>query len=129
MSEKPSFGEFCWNELSTPNVKKAKEFYGKLFGWEFEDHDMGDMTYTMIKSKGKRSCAGIWAIPKDLQGQIPPNWMSYISVENVEKSLEQAVKLGATVMKPVSNAGEFGRFAIIVDPTGAVFALWQNIPH
>lgn len=129
MSDKPSFGELCWNELSTPDVKAAKEFYGKLFGWEFEDHDMGDMTYTMVKVKGKRACAGFWAIPKEMQGQIPPNWMSYISVENVEKSLEQAVKLGAKVMKPASDAGTFGRFAIIVDPTGAAFALWQNIPH
>lgn len=129
MSDVPSFGEFCWSELSTTDVKAAKDFYGKVFGWEFEDHDMGDMKYTMIKVKGKKACAGIWAIPKDMQKQIPPHWMSYILVENLEKSLAQATKLGAKIVRPASDAGDFGRFAIITDPTGAMIALWQNKPH
>jgi len=128
MAQTPQFGDFCWNELATTDVKAAKDFYGKVFGWEFVDHDMGDMTYTMIKHNGKDSFAGIWAIPKEQQKQIPPHWMAYISVENVDKALEKATKHGAKIVKPADNAGDFGRFAVITDPTGAHIALWQSFP-
>jgi uncharacterized protein len=126
MSDKPNVGEFCWNELATTNVKAAKDFYGKVFGWEFSDHDMGEMTYTMIKLNNKEF-GGIWSIPKDKEKQIPPHWMAYILVENIDASLEKATVQGATIIKPASNAGDFGRFAIITDPTGAHIALWQSL--
>lgn len=126
MKEMPQAGEFCWNELATTDVQAAKDFYGKLFGWEFTDHEIGDMTYTMIHLKGKEF-AGIWSIPKDKEQQIPPHWMAYILVENVDQSLEKAKKYGASVMKPAANVGDMGRFAIIQDPTGAHIALWQAL--
>lgn len=126
MSETPKFNEFCWNELATTNVKAAKDFYGKLFGWEFTEHDLGDFTYTMIRKKDQHF-AGIWQIPKDQEKEIPPHWMAYVLVENVDDSLEKARKNGATIIKPTSKAGDFGLFAIIQDPTGAHLALWQNL--
>ncbi len=119
-------GEFCWNELATNNVKAAKDFYGKVFGWKFTDHDMGDMTYTTVQHNNK-DLAGIWGIPKDKEKNIPPHWMAYILVENVDKALEKANKNGASTVKPVTNAGDIGRFAIITDPTGAHVALWQSL--
>lgn len=119
-------GEFCWNELATSNVQAAKDFYGKVFGWQFSDHEMGDMTYTMIKHNDKEF-AGIWAIPKAKAKEIPPHWMAYILVESLDKSLEKARKHGASIMKPAANAGDFGRFAIITDPTGAHIALWESL--
>jgi uncharacterized protein len=126
MMNTPKIGEFCWNELATSNVKAAKDFYTKVFGWKFTDHDMGDTTYSMIKLNDK-DFGGIWAIPKDKEKQIPPHWMAYILVENLDKSLEKAKSHGATIMKPAANAGDFGRFAIITDPTGAHIALWQSL--
>ena len=119
-------GEFVWNELATPNVQGAKDFYGKVFGWEFVDKNMGDMTYTIIK-KGNNEFGGIWAIPAEQQSQIPSHWLAYILVENVEQSLEKARQNGATVVKPVQKAGDMGLFAIIKDPTGAHVALWQSL--
>lgn len=122
----PKIGEFCWNELATPNVKAAKDFYGKVLGWEFTDHDMGDMTYTMIK-RGAKEFGGIWQIPNDQKNEIPPHWMGYILVDDVESTLTKAKNEGATVKMPVTPAGDFGRFAIIVDPTGAHIAFWQSL--
>lgn len=119
-------GEFVWNELATPNVQAAKDFYGKVFGWEFVDHKMGDMTYTIIK-KGQKEFGGIWAIPEAQQSQIPPHWIAYILVDNIEESLEKARKNGATVIKPVQKAGDMGYFTIVKDPTGAHIALWQSL--
>lgn len=126
MSNQPKPGEFCWTELATPNVQSAKDFYSKVFGWQFTDHDMGEMTYTMIKRDGQEF-GGMWGIPKDKENHIPPHWMSYILVENLDDSLKKASSQGATIVKPVTNAGDMGRFAIITDPTGAHVALWQSL--
>lgn len=122
---KPGIGDFCWNELATPDMKTAKDFYGKLLGWEFTDHNMGDMTYTMIKN-GAKEFGGIWQIPSDKKDLIPPHWMGYILVENLEQTLQKATTCGATVKMPVTAAGNMGRFAIIIDPTGAHIAFWES---
>ena len=121
----PAIGEFCWNELATPDVKAAKDFYSSLLGWKFTDHNMGDTTYTMIQH-GDQSFGGMWHIPSDQQKHIPPNWMGYILVNNIEETLEKAVKLGATVKMPVTKAGDMGLFIVIIDPTGAHIAFWQS---
>ncbi len=121
---KPKMGEFCWNELATANVKGAKDFYGKLLGWEFTEHDTGDMTYTMIGT-GEHKFAGIWQIPTEQKDQIPPHWMSYILVDDLEGVFAKAKSLGATVKVPVTQAGDMGSFFIINDPTGAHIAFWQ----
>lgn len=126
MNSNPKVGEFCWNELATSNVKAAKDFYGKVFNWKFTDHDMGDMNYTVIQLNDQ-GFGGIWSIPKDKEKEIPPHWMAYILVENLDEMLEKANKHGAEIVKPVTNAGDFGRFSIIKDPTGAHIALWQNL--
>lgn len=122
----PQAGTFVWNELATTNVQAAKDFYNKVFGWEYTDKKMDDMTYTIIKHNGK-DFGGIWAIPSAQQSQIPPHWLAYILVEDVNKSLESAKKNGATILKPIQQAGDMGRFAIIQDPTGAHIALWQPL--
>lgn len=125
--EQPKFGEFCWTELATPNVQAAKDFYGKTFGWKFVDHDMGNMTYTMIKMNDKKELGGIWSIPKDKQNEIPPHWMVYILVDNVDESLKKASQNGATILKSATDVADFGRMGIIIDPTGAHIALWQSL--
>ncbi|WED42156.1 VOC family protein [Legionella cardiaca] len=117
-------GQICWNELATSDVKKAKDFYGKVFGWQFIDHDMGEMTYTIAKAQDKEF-AGIWTIPEEQRAHIPPHWMAYILVSDVASALENAKRHGANVIKEVTQAGDMGHFAIITDPTGAYIALWE----
>src|SRR5665811_1958217 len=78
-----------------------------VFKLQFEDHEMGDMTYTMISSGNGKGFGGIWQIPKDKADQIPPHWMGYILVENVEEKLKQAEKAGATTKMPVTKAGDY----------------------
>ncbi|MDI9818292.1 MULTISPECIES: VOC family protein [unclassified Legionella] len=123
--KQPAMGEFCWNELATPDISKAKDFYGKVFGWQFEAHEMEEMSYTLVKSQD-REFAGIWQIPKDQQEHIPPHWIAYILVADVAASLEKAKQYGAKEVKGVTKVGEFGCFAIITDPTGAHLALWES---
>jgi uncharacterized protein len=117
--------EFCWNELATPNVDAAKDFYGKLLGWKFTDHPMDGTIYTLVTSGEKEAFAGIWHIPPEKRDQVPPHWMAYILVDNADSTLEKAKTLGAEVVVPVTQAGDKGRFAVIKDPTGAHIAFWE----
>lgn len=127
-NQAPKMGEFCWNELMTPDAKKAKEFYSALLGWQAEHHQMGDTDYVMFKTDANpKGVAGMMQIPKGQESQIPPHWMSYISVENLDEKVKQAQALGAKVTVPATPVADFGRFAILADPTGAHIALWQSL--
>ena len=122
----PAFGAFCWNELATSNLSKAKDFYSKVLGWQFNDIKSEEMTYTIVKSND-RDIAGIWEIPTDQQKEIPPHWMAYILVPDVKVALEKAKQHGAKEVKGITQAGDMGRFAIIIDPTGAHLAFWEAL--
>ncbi|KTD72687.1 VOC family protein [Legionella tucsonensis] len=120
-----SIGQFCWNELATADVKKAKEFYSKVLGWQFKEIHSGEMTYTLIQANDKEF-AGIWQIPTDQQNEIPPHWMAYILVNDAADTLAKAKQNGAQEIKGVTHAGDMGLFAIIKDPTGAHIAFWES---
>ncbi|MGB6976324.1 MAG: VOC family protein [Gammaproteobacteria bacterium] len=122
--KKPPLGEFCWNELMTSDPKKAKEFYSALFGWESHDIDMGNAVYTMFKS-GAKDIAGMMQIPQGQQNQIPPHWMSYVSVDNLDAMVAKAKTLGAKIKVPVTPVADFGSLVVLEDNTGAHIALWQ----
>src|SRR5262245_53354615 len=123
MTDKAKTGEFCWNELLTNDVPKAKEFYRSLFGWEIHDHDMGQFTYSMLK-KGDKDVGGMMSIPKGHE-QMPPHWMCYVCVEDLDGAVAKAKSLGATIKQEPMSVGDFGRLAVLQDPTGAHIALWE----
>lgn len=119
-------GEFCWNELMTPNTQQAKTFYCDLFGWQAVEEDIGHMIYTLFKN-GEKNIGGMLQTPENLaQAGVPSHWMSYISVDNVDTMLEKAAKLGANIKMPATPIKDFGKFAVLEDPTGACFAIWEN---
>lgn len=119
-------GEFCWNELMTSDVSKAKEFYQSLFGWEIQEHNMGEnFTYNMFK-KGDKDVGGMMAIPAEKRNQMPSHWMSYICVEQLDEMVEKAKGLGATIKQEPVAVGDFGLLAVLEDPSGAHIALWQS---
>lgn len=120
----PKQGEFCWNELMTPDAHKAKEFYRSLFGWEFQSKKVDNATYEMIKF-GDKPGGGLMQMTPDEAGKIPPHWMTYVYVNSVDDSVAKAQKLGAKVIVPATAVEDFGRFAILQDPTGAHIGLWQ----
>lgn len=126
MSNQAKHGEFCWHELMTSDVNKAKTFYNSLLGWTTQEHDMGEMTYVMFKH-GETDIGGMMQIPADKAGECPPHWMNYISVENVDTIEKKAKELGAKIVVPVTPVSDFGRFIIIADPTGAHIAFWQSL--
>jgi predicted enzyme related to lactoylglutathione lyase len=128
MQEIPDYkpGTFCWVELGTTDGEAAKSFYAQLFGWDHVDNPMGpDGVYTLLKLDGK-DVGGLYKMMPDMLAQgIPPHWLSYIYVNNADETAEKAKAEGATVMNGPFDVATLGRMAVIQDPTGAVFALWQ----
>ena len=121
---------FSWVDLGTSDQNAAKKFYGELFGWSYEDMPIDDKSvYSMSKLKGK-DAAAISTLSEEMASQgVPPNWLSYVSVKNADDMAKKARKLGATIVKEPFDVFDVGRMAVIQDPTGAVFALWQPKAH
>jgi uncharacterized protein len=116
---------FVHVELSTGDVAKAKDFYGKLFKWHLEDVPMGpDMTYTLIKPEAGTG-GGIMQSPPG----VPTAWLAYVEVDDIHAATNKAKSLGAKVMKDVTEVPHTGWLSIIVDPTGAALGLWKPAPR
>src|SRR5262245_58117825 len=123
-------GTFCWPELATTDSAAAKKFYTSLFGWAFEDSDMGDGgTYTMLKLKGQ-SVGALYKMMGDQAAMgMPPHWGSYVSVESADDAATRAKTLGAKLLMEPFDVMDVGRMAVISDPQGAVFSVWQAKKH
>ena len=117
-------GTFCWVELGTSDDTAARAFYTQLFGWTVNEYPMGEMGNYYIFQKDGADCAAMYRYGGELTG-MPPFWMSYISVADADAAAAKARDLGARVHKEPFDVSENGRMSIVVDPQGAVFALWQ----
>jgi len=118
-------GVFVWDELSSPDVDGAKRFYGEVFGWTSDASDMGGgMVYTTFH-RGEARVAGLYGQEADMSG--PAEWHPYLAVEDVDASAARAVELGATQLAPATDIPEVGRFAMLLDPNGAMFGLFRPI--
>jgi predicted enzyme related to lactoylglutathione lyase len=110
---------FVHIELHTQDPEKAKKFYSKLFDWTLEEYP--DMNYTIIKV-GEGTGGGIMKSPMP---DAMPQWVPYVLVGDVAVSTEKAKSLGATVLTDVTEIPDMGWFSMVLDPTGAAFALWK----
>jgi predicted enzyme related to lactoylglutathione lyase len=115
----PGHGTFMWNELMTRDAGKAKAFFSQLIGWTSRDMDMGPGgTYTIWQAAGK-DAGGMMAIGGPQFEGVPPHWMAYIEVDDVDRCARQTPGLGGKVEVPPTDIPNVGRFSIIEDPTGA----------
>jgi predicted enzyme related to lactoylglutathione lyase len=114
---------FVHIELQTKDLAKAKDFYSKLFDWKLEDIPLpgGGGTYTMI-NVGEGTGGGMFTNPNPA---VPPHWLAYVGVDNIEASTNKARELGATVVQDVMLVGDYGWLSVITDPTGATIAMWK----
>jgi uncharacterized protein len=110
---------FCHVELNTTDVKKAKDFYTKLFDWKLDEMPGGD--YTMIRP----SAGPGGGMMKNPVPGAPSFWLTYVSVDDIQAATKKAQSLGAEVMRDVTEIPNYGWFSVIADPTGAHLALWK----
>lgn len=119
-------GTFSWADLSTTDQPAAKEFYTGLFGWEAEDMPVGEGAVYSMMRLGGRNVAAISPQPEQQRAAgVPPMWNSYITVESADEAAEKAGKLGASVHAGPFDVMQAGRMAVIQDPQGAFFMVWE----
>lgn len=114
---------FVHVELNTPDPKKAKEFYSKLFQWQLDDVENIEVpggVYTTIKV-GEGTGGGMMKqVPNG-----PSGWLAYVLVDDIRAATKKAQSLGAEVMKDVTEVMGMGWLSLIKDPTGSILGLWQ----
>ncbi|QTE29614.1 VOC family protein [Pengzhenrongella sicca] len=120
-------GTPSWVDLSVPDRVAAQEFYGPLLGWDFAVGGPETGFYTMALKHGQ-PVAGIGEPPPGAEGQ-PAAWTTYLAVDDVEAVTAKASEAGGTVVAPPMTIEDFGRMAVVVDPTGAVVGLWESGAH
>lgn len=124
-------GMFCWVDLLTTSAGGAKQFYTELFGWTAADAPVSEEggIYTIYSKNGKQACAQCEMFGEMLERGLPPHWQSYVSVTNADEIADKAGSLGGTVLQPAFDVMDVGRMAVLQDPAGAAFALWQSKAH
>jgi predicted enzyme related to lactoylglutathione lyase len=121
-------GTFHWNELNTRDVEKAKKFYADTIGWTFDGMPMANGTYWVAKA-GDKMAGGIFDMNSiGLPKEVPEHWMSYLSVDDVDKRVGMAKKAGATILREPFDVPDVGRIAIVKEPAGAVIGWMTPAP-
>lgn len=116
---------FCWYELHTPDVAAAETFYKPVLGWETQSAGMADRKYVLV-SAGGVPVGGLLEKPA---GKVPSGetsrWIGYIGVKDVAGSSDNLVEAGGALLRPAENIPGVGTFAVVADPQGAPFVLFQ----
>lgn len=117
-------GALCWADLSTPAPETAAPFYSSLFGWQMVRSEHDSSGYLHIKN-GETFIGGI--PPTSFRNPtVPCHWLIYFLVDDCDTTANRAVSLGASFRVPPFSMKGVGRIAIIADPQGAVFAIFQQ---
>ncbi|MGF0169653.1 VOC family protein [Streptomyces sp. Marseille-Q5077] len=119
-------GTPCWVSLMVHGLAATQDFYGALFGWEFQPGPQQLGPYVRALLNG-REVAGIGQLPPDRH--LPIAWTPYLASNNVDLTADTVRLCGGTVGVGPLDAAEAGRLAICSDPSGAVFGIWQGAEH
>ena len=114
-------GAFTWSELSTSDLAKSKAFYSEVFGWGWGGAD----EYAEAQVGG-RTIGGVMPRPPDMPAEVPDSWLVYFATADLDGDAKKAADMGATVIVPPTDIPNTGRFAVLLDPQGAAFALFKG---
>ena len=114
-------GAFIWDELSTSDLSKSKDFYSAVFGWGWG----GSEEYTEAQVSG-RTIGGVMPRPAEMPSEVTDHWLVYFGTSDVDQDTKRASDLGATVVVEPTDIPDTGRFSVLLDPEGAAFALFQG---
>ena len=120
-------GQFCWVELLTSDVEGAKAFYDDVVGWTCASSGLADRGYHFFSYNG-HGAGGLMQLPEEAKTQgARPSWFGYVSSDDVDADVEKILAAGGRLYRPAETLPDIGRFAVVADPQGAVFALWKDM--
>jgi uncharacterized protein len=119
-------GAFSWVDLVTADAAASKAFYSDLFGWDVDDTGIGD-GYTIFRLDGD-AVGGLLEVSDATTASVaPPTWTSFVTVADADIAAKRAVQHGGKVRSEPNEMFESGRTAVLEDPHGALFAVWQPL--
>lgn len=118
-------GAPIWNELVSPDLERATEFYADLVGVSWDEVQTPGGSYLVLNAGGRSVGA---AVPLQ-EGSQPPHWNVYFNVVDCDAALTKAVELGGSVLVPAYELEGVGRMGFVRDPQGGTFAVLQNPPE
>ena len=123
MANRPRPGEVNWMDLTVTDAERVRDFYCGVAGWTAQGCDMGGYEdYVMMA--GATPVGGVchaWGVNLDL----PPVWLLYINVADLDEALARVASLGGEVAREPTSMSGHGRFAVVKDPAGAFVGLFQ----
>jgi len=119
-------GTPCWVDLLSSDVDKSKSFYTELFGWTSQDTGEEFGGYVNFQSDGYQVAGMIGNAPGS---GSPDAWTTYISTADIKASADAVTDAGGQIVSPPTEVADLGSMAIVLDPAGAVFGLWQPGTH
>lgn len=121
-TQEAKFGKIGWVDLTVTNADQVRDFYSQVTGWQSEGIDMGGYSDYVMKSSDGEGAAGV-CHKRGSNQDLPSCWLIYITVEDLDKSLQACKKMGGEILREPKSCGGYGRFSIIRDPSGAAAAL------
>lgn len=118
-------GKFVWYDLITDDVEAVKRFYGGLFGWEFEADGSENDPYVEVYHHGRPIAGIVYMEPVEQEHDIS-QWVSWMSVADVDEAVALVERAGGQVHRSPRNLPPRGRYAIVSDPQGALFAVLRS---
>lgn len=123
--ERPETGSMVWIDLTVPNAEGVRDFYAGVVGWTPTEVDMGGYSdFSMNTPESGTTITGV-CHARGVNQAIPPAWMPYFTVADLDASIERCTELGGEVVVKPRELGE-GRFCVVKDPAGAVAALYET---
>lgn len=121
-------GDIHWSELNTTDVAAAKTFYEKSVGWTFIVMPVPGEGDYHVAMKGETPVAGIFEMTGPEFAGVPPHWMTYIAVDDIDACCERVTAAGGTIIRPPFDVENVGRIAILKDNTGAAVGMMTPAP-
>lgn len=119
-------GTWCWNELGTRDPDAAEDFYSQLLGWRFERIPGIPIPIWTIKN-GDHPIGNMRLMGEEMPADVPAYWLVYFGTEAIDPVALNASGIGGRLVVPKTRAGGNNSFAVLADPAGAVFGLFEGV--
>ena len=119
-------GTVTWVDVQTPDLERARNFYGELFDWSFPGAGDPEAGY-IFAELGGRKAAGMAKLGPG--AKVPPMWSVYLATDDADATARAALQAGGRALVTPMDVTDQGRMAYFADPTGALFGVWQGRAH
>lgn len=124
--QQKNVGDIAWADLTVPDADHIRDFYADVVGWTVTPVDMGGYSdYCMNAPETGDTVTGV-CFARGTNADLPPVWLMYVLVEDLDRSIERCTSLGGRVVSGPKDMGPHGRYCVIADPAGAMLSLYQR---